>query len=91
MAGPTQTPRPALPPAYNLSSAAISAQVGVIVTWLVGLAMHALPVVPPVEVQGAVNMLAAGAIAGVVAYVAARMRSAQWARDGEVTGAKKLL
>jgi MFS family permease len=63
----------------------------VIVTWLVSLGIAALPVVVPVEVHGAVNMLLAGAIAGVVAYVASRMRFSQWERDGEVTGAKKLL
>ena len=89
--GPTLTPRPALPSRYNLTSAAVSSQIGVIVTWLVSLGIAALPIVPPVEVQGAVNMLIAGAIAAVVAYAASRMRFTQWHEEGEVTGLKRLL
>jgi len=89
--GPTSSPRPALPSRYNLTSAAVSSQIGVIVTWLVSLGIAALPVVPPVEVQGAVNMLVAAGIAAGIAYAASRMRFSQWREAGEVTGLKKLL
>jgi len=89
--GPTEAPRPALPSRYNLTSAAVSSQIGVIVTWLVSLGIAALPVVPPVEVQGAVNMLIAASIAAAIAYAASRMRFSQWREAGEVTGLKKLL
>jgi len=89
--GPTSSPRPALPSKYNLTSAAVSSQIGVIVTWLVSLGIAALPVTPPVEVQGAVNMLVAGGIAAGIAYAASKMRFTQWREAGEVTGLKKLL
>ena len=89
--GPTSSPRPALPSRYNLTSAAVSSQIGVIVTWAIGLGIKELPVAVPSEVQGAVNMLVAGGIAAAIAYAASRMRFSQWREAGEVTGLKKLL
>jgi hypothetical protein len=89
--GPTSDPRPALPPVYNGTSAVISANIGVIVTWLIRVSLDHFQVQTPGEVFGAMNVLAASAIAFAVSYVAARMRNTEYAETSKVTGVKALL
>lgn len=87
--GPTETTRPPQTPAENGVATAIVANIATIATYI--LATYALPAELPGNVRAAVDAITLSAVAFAVAFVAARMRNAQWSAEGQVTGAKRLL
>ena len=87
--GPTETTRPPQTPTENGVATAIVANIATLATYV--LATYALPADLPGNVRAAVDALTLSGVAFAVAFVAARMRNAQWSADREVTGLKRLL
>jgi len=67
--------------------------ISTIASWLVGVLIKLLPppFEPPPEVIGAIMFLTLLGVAFGVSLGSAKMRNAQWASSGEITGAKQLL
>lgn len=86
----TPPPEPTVGQTFNVVQAAVAANVGIISYWLIELALARLSVKPPDNVVAAFQQLGATAVACVCAYVGAKLRTAQWTSQLQITGLKKL-